>query len=205
MDWDSLLTLGLALAAVGGVVVALITRRKAGPEKVEEMRGHMETIGIGSFVETADGGLAQIGHSWSEKHMGTVRLSGASIDAINIVGVSSQYGTQYYLDFLVPVMAFGSVPEKRRTRLVRKKTPSLWGRTTDVEWKGDESLSRRLNFDYRLRDSLKKLDESLLRSGVNIYSERKRGWARVRTKHFLPTSEAFEAVDTVCRHIRAEW
>jgi hypothetical protein len=205
MDADSLLTLGLALAAVAGVVVALVIRRKAGPKKVEEMRGHLEAIGIPSSVDTADGQLAEIGHSWSEKHTGTLKLSGRSVDAINIVGVSSQYGTQYFLDFLVPVTTPGSMREKKKTKVVRKKTPALWGQTTDVEWKGDESLCRRLNFDYRLRDRLKALDDNLLRGGVTIFSERKRGCVRLRTKYFLPTREAFEVVDAVCKHVRAEW
>ena len=204
MDIDTLLTLGLALAAVAGVVVALVTRRKAGPKKVEEMRGHLEAIGIRSVVES-NGGLAKVGHSWFEKHVGTLKLNGRSIEAVNIAGVSSQYGTQYYLDFLVPVTGLGSVPEKKKTRIVRKKTPALWGKTTDVAWKGDESLSRRLNFDYRLRDSLKALDENLLRGGLTIYSERKLGWARLRTNWFLPTREAFEAMEAICGHVRLEW
>jgi len=206
MDIDTLLTIGLALAAVAGVVVAVVTRRKAGPRKVEDMRSHLETIGVHSVVATsAESNLSQIGHSWSEKHVGTLRVKGRTVEAINIVGVSSQYGTHYFLDLLVPVTPFGSVADPKKTRLVRKKRPALWGKTTDVEWQGDGSLSRRLNFDYQLRDSLKALDEDVLRGGVAIHAQRKQGWARVRTKYFLPSVHSFEAMDSICKHVRAEW
>ena len=206
MDIDTLLTLGLALAAVAGVVVAVVARRKAGPEKVEEMRRHLETVGVDCVIATsADTNLSRIGHSFFEKNIGTLRVKGRSLEAINIVGVSSQYGTQYFLDFLVPVTPFGSVADQKKTRLVRKKRPALWGKTREVIWQGDESLSRRLNFDYRLRDRLKALDQDVLRGSVVIYSERKRGWARVRTKYFLSSVQAFEAVDSICKHVRTEW
>ncbi len=185
--------------------MALVTRRKAGPKKVEELSGHLEAIGIRSSTEESDATLAAVGCSWGEKHMGTLKFSGRSMDAINIVGASSQYGTQYWLDFLVHVAAVQSVSEKKRTWIVRKKTPALWGKVTDVEWKGDESLSRRLNFDYRLRDSLKVMDENLLRGGVSIFAGRKHGWARVRTKYFLPTRDTFEAIGAICRHVKLEW
>ena len=128
MDIDTLLTLGLALAAVAGVVVAVVARRKAGPEKVEEMRWHLETVGVDCVIGTsADSNLSQIGHSFFEKNIGTLRVKGRSLEAINIVGVSSQYGTQYFLDFLVPVTPFGSVADQKKTRLVRKKRPAPSG------------------------------------------------------------------------------
>ena len=119
------------------------------------------------------------------------------------MGVATQYGVHYYLDFLVGSVSLTGRENKRKTRMTRKRSSAFWGKVTDIEWRGDDFLARKLNFDYRLKDKLLQADLNALKGSIEIFPEPKYEYTRIRTAYFLPTPDLFEAVDIVAKHIKS--
>jgi len=84
-----------------------------------------------------------------------------------------------------------------------KKSSLFKGKVIDIEWKGDDFLAQKLNFDYGLKDKLLQADLSALKGGISIYYEPKRDYARIRTNYFLPTPDLFEATDMIANHVKS--
>jgi len=204
VDWGDLLPIIVALLAVIGFPLALRSRQKGGPQKVEELRQHLLCIGVraSGLEEGTSPEKARQKRSWLRKVVGVIRLRDRNIDSINVIGVASQYGARYFLDFLVRTVSLTGRESKKRTRMVRKKSSAL-GKAIDIEWKGDELLTRKLNLDYRLTDKLSQADPAVLKGGIWIFPEPKYEHTRIRMAYFLPTPDLFEALDIVAKHIKS--
>jgi hypothetical protein len=70
----------------------------------------------------------------------------------------------------------------------------------DIEWKGDNSLAQKFNFDYRLKDKLMQAD---LKGDIEIFPEPKYEYTRLRTTYFLPELGLFEAINMIAKHIES--
>ena len=206
MDWSDFVPLLLALLAIIGFPLALRSRKKGGPQKVEELRQHLLGIGVKSpgLEETA--GQEETGQkrSWVQKPLGVIKLRDRNIDSINVIGVASQYGVGYVLDFVVRSVSLTGRESKKKTRLVRKRSAAFSSKVVNIEWKGDDYLVRKLDLDYRLTDKLLRADINVLRGGILIHPEPKYQYTRIRTSYFLPTPDLFEAMDIIAKHIKSE-
>ena len=205
MEWENLIGIITAVIAFGVLPLVLRARKKAGPQKVDELLGHLQSNGVNASLMEKGASEENIGRGMGQKSEGLIRLEGRKIDYINIIGVSSQYGTNYFLDYLV--LKPGSPVEKRRkkTNMLRKKSSTLWGKTVDIQWQGDEYLSRELNYDFGLKDILMYAKPEELRGGIQIHPEPKHEYARIRTGYLLPSSEMVGALELIAGHIRVVW
>lgn len=206
MDWDSVLPIIIGLMAVIGLPLAIRSRKKGGPEKAEELYQHLLGIGVKASKLDKDDGKekSQKKQPLGHKSVGVIKLRDRNIDSIDVIGVAGQYGVRYYLDFRVMSSSLtGREDKNRKTRMVRKKSSSFGGKTTDIEWKGDDFLVRKLNLDYQLKDKLMQADLNVLKGGIEIFPEPKHGYTRLRTNHFLPTPGLFEAVNIIAKHVKS--
>ena len=208
MDWVNIVTgLIAVLVFAVGLPLALRKRKKGGPQNVEQLLNHLQGIGVKvSLLEKGvEEGRVGVGHSWGRRSEGVLKIEGRKVDYINVSSVAGQYGVNYFLDYLVRGPAWSGVSRqrKKKTSMVRKKSPAIWGRVVDIEWKGDIYLSQQLNLDYRLRDILLQTDFKKLKSSIVIFPEPKYEYERVRTNYFLPSSELFEAIDIIAGHIKS--
>ncbi len=87
--------------------------------------------------------------------------------------------------------------------MVRKKSPAIWGRVVDIEWKGADYLSQQLNLDYRLKDILLQTELKELKGNIEIFPEPKYEYAGVRTAYLLPSLDLFEAIDIIAKYIKS--
>lgn len=204
MDWSDFLPLLVALLAIIGFPLALRSRKKAGPQKVEELRQHLAGIGLRTSEPEEGAGQQEVGEkrSWGRKALGVIKLRDRNIDSIKVIGVASQYGARYLLDFVVRSASLIGRQTNKKTRMVRKKSSAV-GRTVDIEWKGDDLLVRKLNLDYRLEDKLSQADPAFLKGGIWIMPEPKYEYTRITTAYFLPTPDSFEALDIIAKHIKS--
>jgi len=170
---------------------------------VEELCLHLQGIGVKASVEGTVEEKQGQKRSWGQRLAGTIKLVDRNVDSIDIVGASSQYGTNYHLDYLVKRSNSMGREKKRKIKLARKKKPALWGKVVDVEWKGSDSLAQRLNLDYQLKDKLLQATSAAGSGGISIHDEPKRDCARIRTGYFLPSPGFFEVVDIIARHVRS--
>ena len=204
MDWANILTgLIAALVFAIGLPLALRRRKKGGPQNVEQLLHHLQEIRVKASL--AEGGVDEekvgVSRSFMQRSVGVIEIAGRNIDYMNVIGVASQYGVNYFLDYLV--RSPSRLGKRKKTRMVRKKSPAIWGRVVNIEWKGDDYLSQQLNLDYRLKDILLQTDFKKLKSNIEIFPESKYEYARVRTAYLLPSPDLFEAIDIIARYIKS--
>ncbi len=205
MDWDSIFGIILAALLAIGLPLAFRKRKKSGLKKREEFCQHLQEMGLkASLAETGDH-REKIGlsHFSGQKSEGVIELQDRNIDAINVISLASQYGPRYFLDYLVRSPSMMGERILKKTRLIRKKSPPLWGRIMAIEWRGDESLAQSLNLDYSLEDNLLRPSPQDFKGGIWIFPERKHGYARIRTDYSPPSAGVFEAISIIARHIRS--
>jgi len=207
MDWSSILGIVFAALAAIGLPLALSKRRKAGPQRREELYQHLRKIGVEALSAERGGDEEKVGVSRAsgQRSEGIIQLRRQNIDSVKVVSVASQYGVNYFVDYLVKSPNITGKRPIKKTRSVRGKSSGLWGKATAVEWKGDESLARSLNFDYRLKDRLLGVDSDpgALKGSIWIFPEPKHGYARIRTNYFLPSPEMFEAMNIIAKHVKS--
>lgn len=205
MDWESIISLIIALLVVIAFPLALRRRKKASAQKREELYQHLKEIGVKASLVEEGNEREKIGLSRAsgQKSEGIIALQDKNIDSINIISAASQYGTNYFLDYLVKSSNITASRTVKKTRLTVKKSLFLWGKVVAMEWKGDKSLAQSLNFDYRLKDILLQRDVTGLKGSIGILPEPKHGYTRIRTGHSLPSPEIFEALDIVAKHIKS--
>ena len=204
--WISVI--GAIIAVLIAIILPLIARRRKKEEaanKIEELYRRLRALGMEvSLVEKGDErekiGLARASGQKSE---GLIDLGDRNIDSINVVSISSQYGTSYFIDYLVKGSNIMEGRVLKKTRLTRKKNPPLWGKVVAIDWKGDDSLIKSLNLDYSLEDKLLKTNGNAFKGNIWIFPEPKYGYARIRTDYMLPSAAIFEALSSIARYIKS--
>ena len=206
MEWVNILTGIIAfLVLTIGLPLALRKRKKGATQNVEQLLHHLQEIGVKASLAEGVVDEEKVGasRSFMRRSEGVVKIEERHIDYINVSSVASQYGVNYFLDYLVRSPSQSGRRRQKKTRMVRKKSPAIWGRVVDIEWKGDVYLSQQLNLDYRLKDILLQTEPKELKSNIVIFPEPKYEYARVRTAYLLPSSDLFEAIDIIARHIKS--
>jgi len=206
MDWANILTgIITALAIAIGLPLALRKRKKGGSQNVEQLLHHLQEIGVKASLAEGGGEEGKVGVSraFMRSSVGVIEIAGRNMDYINVTGAASQYGVNYFLDYLVRSPGWPGNRRQKKTRMVKKKSPAIWGRVVDIEWKGDDYLSQQLGLDYRLKDILLQKDFEKLKSNIIIFPEPKYAYVRVRTAYLLPSLDLFEAIDIIARHIKS--
>ncbi len=205
MDWSNIFPILFALLLAVGLPLAFRSLKKGGQNKVDELYQHLQGIGVKASVLEKDDSQEKTKRkrSWGQRLVGTIKLTDYNIDSINVIGVASQYGVNYYLDFLVNRPSFIGGSKKKKTKMSTKKSSLFKGKVVDIEWKGDDFLAQKLNFDYGLKDKLLQADLSALKGGISIYYEPKHEYARIRTAYFLLPPDLFEGIDIIADHVRS--
>jgi hypothetical protein len=205
MDWEELFPIIMVLLFAFGLPMLISNLRKGKQKKLEELYQHFPGIGVKASLLEKENAQEKVGQkrSWGEKVEGGIEIEGRNIDSIIVVSASSQYGSTYYLNHLVTSPSSTGREDTKKTTMVRKKSPPIWGKVIDIEWRGDPYLAQRLNFDYQLKYKLLQASPTPLKGNISIHPEPKHGYTRIRTDYQLPSSDLFEAIDTIARHVKS--
>ncbi len=207
MEWSNILSSLLAVLLAIGLPLALRKRRKGSAQNIEQFLYHLSGIGVKSFLLDKEAEEAKLGRRRvsKQKPEGVIKIEGRNIDYINVISVTTQYGVNFYLDYLAKTSGWLGKRDRKKTRMVKKKSSGMWGKVTDIEWKGDTYLSQELNFDYQLKDRLLQAELDKLKGSIWIYPEVKYEYARIRTTYLLPSTDLFEAIDIIAKYIKSGW
>jgi len=205
MDSSSITTTILGLAAVIGVAVSVVALKRSGHRKAKELAEHLQglKIPVQLLDENSIAGRTGLKANWWSRSIGVVKVTGRVVEFINITGVATQYGVQYYLDYLVRQSNLTGRDKIRKTRMKKKRNSMLIGKVVDIEWGGDTVLAQKLNYDYELKDKLTKIDYKKLKTGIVIYPDPKYEYARIRTSYLLPDHQILDAIDGIARNIKS--
>ncbi len=205
-DWSWIFSTFIPLLTF--IILSLVIKKlkKTTAPKIDDLCQHLQGIKIKASIAEKESDTAKIGLGGrfsTQKSEGLIELNNTNASLINVVADSNQYGTNYYLDYLVknPNLLWSHSP--RKTRLVRKKSSILRGKTVDIEWKGDSTLIQVLNSDYRIKDKLFQGGFESIKGNIWIYSETKHGYFRIRSSYFLPPRQVFEAIDIISKHLKS--
>ena len=201
MDWQIISIILLAISGIAGLAIALRQRGKAGPKKREEFCQHLKEMKIQASPMERNEQKEKIGRGAGQRSEGLVLVENANIDFINIISVSTQYGTNYFLDYLVESPRLEGKEAAKKVKLMKKKSQALWGQVIGITWEGTNPLTQRLNSDYRLEDML--MSDSF-KGSIEITPEPKWQYTRIRTTYFLPTPDLFRAMNLIAKYIRLE-
>lgn len=205
MDWNRII--GPLIAILVAIVLPLVLRKskKGGAESREKLYQHLREMGLESSLinKGDDREKVGLGRSSGQKSDGIIKIEDKNIDSINVVSVSSQYGTSYFIDYLVKSPNIMAERSSKKTKLTQKKSSPFQGKVISIEWKGDQSLAQSLNLDYSLEDILLRSILSGFKGNILIFPEPKHGYTRIRTTYSLPSPEILKAMDIIARHIRS--
>ncbi len=104
MDWANILAGIIAVLVFAiGLPLALRKRKKGGPQNVEQLLHHLQEIGVKASLAEKGVGEEKVGlsRSFMRSSVGLIEIAGRNIDYVNVIGVASQYGVNYFLDYLV--------------------------------------------------------------------------------------------------------
>ncbi len=199
---------GILVFLLIAIALPLIVRRRkkgGGAANIEELYQHLRGLGVeASLAKEGDrrAGIG-LGRASGQESEGLIVLEDRSIDSINVVSVSTQYGKRYFIDYLVKSPNISGERMLKTTRLIRRKSPPIWGKVVAIDWKGDDSLTRCLNLDYSLEEKLLRADVNVLKGGIWIFPEPRYGYVRIRTDYSLPSAEIFGVIRSIARRVRS--
>ncbi len=206
MEWPDILNIIVALmmAVIAGIglPIALRNRKKQSPKISSELYHHLLELGVDAYLPESETGKEKIGiqRFSSTKSQSLIGIRGKNIEWINLIGVSTQYGTNYFLDFQVTSPNL-DIRKPKKTFLKKPKKIRQRGKPA-VVWTGDNSFSTSLRLNYRLEDLL---IQSEFQESIEIAPEPKYGCTRIRIPYILPSDELFEAIDIIAGHIKSEF
>ena len=205
MEWGKIIPSIVAFLTAFLLPFFLSRRKKRGPEKLMKFRQHLLGIGI-KFVELdRDSEQAKLGAKFSkgQKSEGAFAIESRNIDLIIVTSVASQYGVNYFVEYLVKSnlnLTRGSV---NKTKMVKKKR-SLFGEdVVDIAWKGDKNLAQRLNLYYEIKHKLLQAYIEKFKGSILIIPEPKHGYTRIKTNYNFPSPMIFDAIDAIARCIKS--
>jgi hypothetical protein len=204
MEWFNISSIVFAAIAIIGTVIALRQRKKSGPRKREEFYRQLKGLGLQVSLLENDGQTTErdIGRGKGQKSEGLIALENSNINLINIISEATQYGVNYFLDYIVEIPEVVDKKRQSKVRLRKKKEGIFTSRVTGIEWKGANPLAQRLSFDYSLEDMLV---FNPFKGGIDIIPELKYGYTRIHTRYFLPDRNLFNALELIARDIRLEY
>ncbi|MCK4647278.1 MAG: hypothetical protein KAU46_13570, partial [Candidatus Aminicenantes bacterium] len=205
MDLEKILPAIIVFLTAFLLPFLLSKKKKKGDKKPKELSQSLLEIGVEFVVLDEDSEQVKFRRkpSLGFKSEGIFALKKSNIDFINVISASSQYGVNYFIEYLVK-STFG-IREKplRKTKMVIKKRSFFGGEVVDVIWKGDQYLTQKLNLDYDLKYKLMQADINTFKGGILIIPELKHGYIRIKTNYNFPSADIFYAIDTLAGHMRS--
>lgn len=203
MEWADIVPILIALLLALGLPVALAARRRSQAAKTKSLHEHLTGIGVKASLLDEGSSAEKLKQklTWGEKCEGICEIQGRNIDYVSVTGVSSQYGTNYYLNYLLK--ARGQMMPLKKTTMVRRKSAPVRGKVIDIGWHGDPNLSQRLDLDYSIKHRLLQGGLSSLKGDIAIIPEPKHGYIKIKTNLNMPSPDLFEAIDGIAKHVRA--
>lgn len=205
MDLENIIPIVIAFVTAFLLPFFLSKRKKEGHKKYEEYRRHLLGIGVRFAELDKESEQARFGKkiSRAQKVEGVVALEERNIDFIIVGSVASQYGVNYFIEYLVKSTFHLRERSLKKTKMVRKKASLFGVKVVDIVWKGDQYLAQKLNLDYELKHRLLQADLNKFKGSILIIPERKHGYTRIKTNFNLPSPDMFYAIDSVAKYLKS--
>lgn len=205
MDIGNIIPIIIAFVTAFLLPFFLSKRKKEGHKKFEEFHRHLPGIGVRFAELDKESEQAKLGKkiSRAQKVEGVVALEERNIDLIIVASVASQYGVNYFIEYLVKSPFHMREESLKKTKMIRKKVSLFGSKAVDIVWKGDQYLAQKLNLDYDLKHRILQAGLNKFKGSILIIPERKHGYIRIKTSFNLPSSDMFYAIDSVAKYLKS--
>jgi lipopolysaccharide export LptBFGC system permease protein LptF len=204
MEWSKVLPAIIAILTAFLLPIIFSKRKKEGSKKKKDYSLNLDELGIKfEKIEKEDERISFVKKlSLGQKAEGIFALKKKNIDYIFIISITSQYGTNYFLEFIIK-NTFNLRDEPiKNTRMKLKKDSLISKKYVDILWIGDMYLAQKLNMDYDLKYKLLHRVVNEQKIILRVIPDKKRGYTRIRT-NFVPLSDDFIAsIDSIAGHIK---
>jgi len=204
VDWEEIINIGVGVLVpviiAIGLPFALRKRKKQGPTKVDGFYEQLRENGVNCSSLEEGAKSTKIGTSkWSgAKTLKSFDVVDKQYKWINLTAISSQYGTNYYIEFLVKSPNLCIInPKKAHLKRTKRRNQS-----EEIVYKGDKSFTINLELDYQLETLL---NRSEFVGVIEIIPEPKHGYTRIRTPFVELTPEFLDAINILARHIKSQF
>ena len=183
----------------------LSKRKKGGPKKIDEFKQHLLGMGVkfDELDKKSEPKNLGIKISTGHKPEGLFALKDRDIDFILVTSVASQYGVNYFIEYLIKSSFDLRKEPAKKTRMGKKKSSFFRGEVVDIVWKGDSHLSQRLNMDYEIKHKLMQAVSMKFKGGISIEPDPKHGYTKIKTNYSLPSQDVFSVIDSIARYVKS--
>lgn len=204
MEWSSVIPAVIAFLTAFLLPFIFSKRKKESAKKIKNYSQDLGKIGIDfEEIEKDDEEIHFVRKlSWGQKAEGIFKLKKRNIDYIFLISVTSQYGVNYFLEYVIK-NTFNLRDESIKDTRMKLKKSSLGGsKQADILWKGDIYLSRKLNMDYELKHKWLHSPLKELKMNLRIIPEKKFGYTRIKTTYVPPSQDLIAFIDSIAGHIK---
>lgn len=205
MDWAKIATSILAFLTAFLLPFFLSKRKKRSPKKIQEFSERLLGMGVkfDELDKKSEPKKLGIRISLGNKPEGFYALKEKNIDFILVTSVASQYGVNYFVEYLIKSSFDLRKEPSLKTKMTKKKNSFFGSEVVDIVWKGDNYLSQRLNMDYEIKHNLMQAISKKFKGAILIEPDTKHGYTRIKTTYNLPSHEVFGAIDSISRYIKS--
>jgi hypothetical protein len=204
MEWSQIIPAILAFLTAFLIPFIFSKRKKESTKRIKNYSHDLRETGIDfERIDRDDERIHFIKKlSWGQKAEGIFKLKKRNIDYIFLISVNSQYGVNYFLEYIVKNTFNLRDKSIKNTSMKLKKDSLLGSSPTDILWKGDLYLSQKLNMDYELKYKLLNTPLKELKMNLRIIPEEKFGYTRIKTNYALPSQDLLSFIDSIAGHIK---
>tara|TARA_Y100000588_G_scaffold392600_1_gene505121 strand:- start:3328 stop:3885 length:558 start_codon:yes stop_codon:yes gene_type:complete len=146
--------------------------------------------------------LEEVDNSWYQRSLGVIEISDSPVKWINILKKDgSQHSPpRWWIVLGIPDDRPISTSRETKIKTIRKKSFPLFGKVVDVTWKGDDGgtdLIHILSNDVSTKALASRIGNLEIKSQANGFQ----GWMLVIDRRFRPTTEDWDAIETIARHL----
>lgn len=204
MDWSNILPAIIAIITAIVFPFILKKRKKEGPKKRKDYAQSLDELGL--KFEKIDKGDDRVSfikkQSFSQKAEGIFALKEKNIDFLFIMSVTSQYGINYFIEFIVKNTFNLRDEPLQNTRMKLKRESFVSKKYVDLFWKGDSYLAQKLSMDYDLKHKLLNYIVNEEKVILTIIPEKKHGYTKIKTNFIPLTDEFISLINSLAGHIK---
>jgi hypothetical protein len=204
MEWSNIIPALIAFLTAFLLPFIFSKRKKESTKKIKNYSQDLSKIGIDfEKIEKDDERIQFVKKlSFGQKAEGIFKLPNRNIDYIFLISVTTQYGVNYFLEYIVR-NAFNLRDESiKNTRMKLKKDSMTGSKIKEIVWKGDFYLTQKLNMDYELKHKWLNTSLNELKMNLRILPEKKYGYTRIKTNYVPPSMDLISFIDSIAGHIK---
>ena len=168
----------------------------------DELARNLSSLGVRADLAERGRAEEKVENSWYQRSLGIIDIPEGSVRWINILKKDGSQNSppQWWVILGIPDERPLSNHKAVDIKTIRKKSFPLFGKVTDVTWKGNDHHTGQaeiLSNDETVKDLAKKIGNLTLHS----YAKEFQGWTLQVDRRFEPTNQDWATIQKIADYI----